>query len=75
MNSENTSSKKQGKSSVSDNNISDKNVTHTQNLPPKTKSNSVSNSVTDYRYSPKVETPNPKATTDKASSSNSTIGV
>jgi hypothetical protein len=29
MNSKDTSSKKQGKSSVSDHNISDKNVTHT----------------------------------------------
>ncbi len=36
----NTSSKKQGKSSVS-------------------------NSITDYRHNPKVETPNPKATSDK----------
>lgn len=38
-NSKDTSSKKQGKSSVSENNMSNKNVTHTQNLPPKTTSN------------------------------------
>lgn len=51
--SKDTSSKRQGKSSAMDNNISDKNVTHTQNLPPKTKSNSVSNSVSnDYKYIP-----------------------
>ena len=36
--SKDTSSKKQGKSSASDN-ISNKNVTHTQNTPPKTASN------------------------------------
>lgn len=29
--------------------------------------NSVSNNVTDYKYSPRVETPNPKATTNKKS--------
>ena len=51
--------------SNSKDNISNKNVTHTQNLPPKTKSNSVSNSVKDYKYSPKVENPNPKASADK----------
>lgn len=41
-NMKNTSSKKQGKSSVSDN-------------------------ISDYKYSPKVETPNPKAVSNKAS--------
>ncbi|HWT75844.1 MAG TPA: hypothetical protein VN258_14160 [Mobilitalea sp.] len=41
-NSKDTSSKKQGKSSVTD-------------------------SAVDYKYSPKVETPNPKASTNKAS--------
>lgn len=38
MNSKDTSSKKQGKSSVSDNSISDKNVTHTDHR-SKTESN------------------------------------
>ncbi len=43
MNSKDTSSKKQGKSSVTNNNISDKNVTHTDHR-SKTKSNSLTNS-------------------------------
>lgn len=30
---------------------------------------SVSNEVTDYKYSPRVENPNPKATSDKTSDS------
>lgn len=50
MNNKNTSSKKQGK-------------------------NSVSNNVTDYKYSPNVDTPNPKAATDKAPSSGNIRGV
>lgn len=48
-NSKNTSSKKTGKSSVSD--------------------------VVDYQYSPKVETPNPKATQNKSPSSGNIRGV
>lgn len=46
-NSKDTSSKKQGKSSVSD----------------------------DYKYSPRVENPNPKSTTDKRPSSGNIRGV
>ncbi len=42
MDSKDTSSKKQGKSSVTDNNVSDKNVTHTDHR-SKTKSNSLTN--------------------------------
>lgn len=49
-NSKNVSSKKQGKSSVSDN-------------------------VDNYKYSPKVETPNPKATKNKAPSSGNIRGI
>jgi hypothetical protein len=57
MNSKDTSSKKQGKSSVSDNNISNKNVTHT-NHNSRTKSNSVSSSITDdYKYIPGTDRP------------------
>lgn len=48
--SKNTSSKKQGKSSVSD-------------------------SVKDYKYNPKVETPNPKATENKAPSAGNIRGI
>jgi hypothetical protein len=49
MSSKDTSS---NTSSVSDNNMSDKNVTHTDHR-SKTKSNSLSNSVTDdYKYIP-----------------------
>lgn len=46
MNSKDTSSKKQGKSSVTNNNISDKNVTHTDHR-SKTKSNSLTNSASE----------------------------
>ncbi|MDF2904806.1 MAG: hypothetical protein K0R34_127 [Herbinix sp.] len=46
-NSKDTSSKKQGKSSVTD----------------------------DYKYSPRVENPNPKSTTDKRPSSGNIKGV
>ena len=42
MNNNVTSSKKQGESSVADNNFSDKNVTHTDHR-SKTKSNSLTN--------------------------------
>lgn len=33
----------------------------------KTGKSSVSNNTSDYKYNPKVETPNPKATTNKVS--------
>lgn len=46
----NTSSKKQGKGSVS-------------------------NNITDYKYSPRVENPNPKAVKDKVPSSGNIRGV
>ncbi|MDD3173700.1 MAG: hypothetical protein PHF63_08580 [Herbinix sp.] len=36
---------------------------------------SFSNNTTDYKYSPNVETPNPKATTDKSPSSGNIKGV
>lgn len=66
-----TSSKEQGKSSVTDNNISNKNVTHTQNLPPKTKSNHVSNSVTDdYKYIPGADRAKSSAENKRPSSGN-----
>lgn len=50
--------------SNSKDNISNKSVTHTDHR-SKTKSNSFSNDVKDYKYSPNVESPNPKATADK----------
>jgi hypothetical protein len=57
-------------------NISDKNVTHTQNLPPKTKSNSVSNNVTaDYKYTPGADRPKSEATENKRPSSGNIKGV
>jgi hypothetical protein len=64
--SKDTSSKQQGKSSTVDNNLSDKNVTHTQNLPPKTKSNSASNSVSnDYKYIPGADRAKSSASENK----------
>lgn len=48
MNSKDTSSKKQGKSSVENNNISNKNVTHTDHR-SKTKSNNVTNGTTENK--------------------------
>jgi hypothetical protein len=52
MNSKDTSSKKQGKSSVENSNISNKNVTHTDHR-SKTKSNNGANDTTDdYKYTP-----------------------
>jgi hypothetical protein len=57
MNSKDISSKKQGKSSTAENNISDKNVTHTDHR-SKTKSNSLANSITDdYKYIPGTDRP------------------
>lgn len=37
--------------------------------------NSSTNSITDYRYNPKVETPNPKAAKNKAPSSGHVRGI
>ncbi len=60
MNSKNTSSKKQGTSSVTDNNISDKNVTHTDHR-SKTESNSSSNNPFN---SPPGDGPKPRITSN-----------
>lgn len=60
MNSKDVSSKKQGKSSVEDNNISDKNVTHTDHR-SKTASNSAAN---DPFYTPPGEGPKPRITSN-----------
>lgn len=60
MNSKDTASKKQGKSSVEDNNISNKNVTHTDHR-SKTASNSVSY---DPFYTPPGEGPKPRITSN-----------
>ncbi len=75
MNSKDTSSKKQGKSSATDNNISDKNVTHTDHR-SKTKSNSLANSATDdYKYTPGADRPKSGATESKRPSSGNIRGV
>lgn len=75
-NSKDTSSKQQGKSSISDNNVSNKNVTHTQNLPSKTKSNSASNSVSDeYKYIPGDDRAKSITTENKRPSSGNIKGV
>jgi hypothetical protein len=58
-----------------DNNMSNKNVTHTQNLPPKTRSNSAKNSATDdYKYIPGANRPS-ASTTDKRPSSGNIKGL
>jgi hypothetical protein len=41
----------------------------------KTGKSSVSNETKDYKYSPKVETPNPKATENKVPSSGNIRGI
>jgi len=41
----------------------------------KTGKSSTSDNVVDYKYGPKVETPNPKATSNKAPSSGNIRGV
>lgn len=75
MNSINTSSKKQGKSNISDNNISDKNVTHTDHR-SKTRSNNVSDSITDdYKYIPGTDRIKSENTEDKRPSSGNIRGV
>lgn len=59
-----------------ENNISNKNVTHTQNLPPKTKSNSASNSVTDdYKYIPGADRPKSSTAENKRPSYGNIKGV
>ena len=60
MNSKDVSSKKQGKSSVEGNNLSDKNVTHTDHR-SKTASNSAAN---DPFYTPPGEGPKPRITSN-----------
>jgi|GEM_PF-5371128 hypothetical protein len=70
-----TSSKKQGKS-ISTDSMSNKNVTHTQNQPPKTKSNSVSNRATDdYKYIPQAGGAKSSVAEDKRPSSGNMRGV
>ncbi len=41
----------------------------------KTGKSSTSDNIVDYKYSPKVETPNPKSTTDKSPSSGNVRGI
>ena len=60
MNSKDTSSKKQSKSNVEDNNISNKNATHSDHR-SKTASNSASN---DPFYTPPGEGPKPRITSN-----------
>ncbi len=60
MDSKDSSSKKQGKSSVEDNRISNKNVTHTDHR-SKTASNSASD---DPFYTPPGEGPKPRITSN-----------
>ncbi len=75
MSSKDTSSKKQGKSSVENNSISNKNVTHTDHR-SKTKSNSSTNSATDdYKYTPGADRMKSGATENKRPSSGNIKGV
>jgi hypothetical protein len=75
MNSKDTSSKKQGKSSVENNNISNKNVTHTDHR-SKTKSNNVADGITDdYKYTPGADRPKSGTTENKRPSSGNIRGV
>jgi hypothetical protein len=70
-NSKDTSSKKQGKSSVTDNNVSNKNVTHTDH-----RSKTASNGASSYAFdNPSGEGPDPRITSNKAPSSGNIRGV
>lgn len=75
MYSKDTSSKKQGKSSVDNSNISDKNVTHTDHR-SRTKSNSLTNRTTDdYKYTPGADRLKSGVTENKRPSSGNIRGV